>query len=135
MLVYAVKGCTGVKRDMDLLREVLLKVEENPETDGTREFMYDSPEEMGIYGHSCEEVAYQIAELIEAGLLKGAITGGFPMHIISRLTWDGHEFLDSIRDLGIWERVKGRMAGLPSITLKAVAAIAEAELKKHLGLT
>ena len=53
---------------------------------------------------------------------------------ISKLTWQGHEFLDNIKDPGIWGKTKKRVEGLPSVALKVVAAIAEAEVKKHLGL-
>jgi hypothetical protein len=72
--------------------------------------------------------------LIEAGFLKGKIEMGTPLHVISRLTWKGHEFLDDIRDSGIWEKTKKRLSGLPSVSLSIVAEIAKAEIKKHLGL-
>jgi hypothetical protein len=34
--------------------------------------------------------------------------------MISKLTWKGHEFVDTIRDSGIWNSVKERLKGLPS---------------------
>jgi hypothetical protein len=56
------------------------------------------------------------------------------MQSIRALTWNGHEFLDSVRDTGIWAKVKERAAKLPSAPLSILAGIAVAEVKKHLGL-
>lgn len=56
------------------------------------------------------EISYHIILLIEAGLVSGKISqsiGPEPKDFIAqRLTWSGHEFLDSIRSDGIWERTK-----------------------------
>jgi hypothetical protein len=52
----------------------------------------------------------------------------------SKLTWKGHEFVDTIRDAGIWNKVKERLKGLPSVALSVVAEIAIAEAEKHLHL-
>jgi Hypothetical protein (DUF2513) len=53
---------------------------------------------------------------------------------LSRLTWDGHEFLANIKDAGIWGKTKARLKDMPSAAMTVVAAIAQAEIKKHLGL-
>jgi len=121
-----------VERDMDFIRELLLKVEEDREMDG---YHYKSFDSSDFTGRTNEEISYHVEQLIEAGLLKGSegtLDGIAPP--ISRLTWNGHEFLDSIKDVRIWERVKARLEGLSGITFTVVAAIAEAEIKKHLGL-
>ncbi|MBZ5679925.1 MAG: DUF2513 domain-containing protein [Acidobacteriia bacterium] len=76
-----------MKRDMDLIRELLLLIETDPKFDGTTEFCFNTPEEMGITNHSTEEVAYHLAQLIEAGFVKGAVTMVCPMQIIRGLTW------------------------------------------------
>jgi hypothetical protein len=67
--------------------------------------------------------------LLEAGFLKGD-----PMPSISRLTWEGHEFLDNIRDAGIWGKTKAKLRDLPSVAVTLIREIALAETKKHLGL-
>jgi hypothetical protein len=56
------------------------------------------------------------------------------MPAVSRLTWEGHEFLDNIKDVGVWEKTKERLQGIPGVALTVVAALAEAEIKKRLGL-
>jgi hypothetical protein len=124
-----------MKRDMELVRQLLLRIDDDPQLDGTREFMYETPDELGIEGRSVEEVGYHIALLIEAGYVDGAVTwAANPLQVIRRLTWDGHEFLDDIRDPGIWSKTKERLKGLPAVGLTIVAEIAKSEVKKHLGL-
>lgn len=134
MLVYEIQPHLDMQRDLDLFRDLLLKFEANAEMDGTRQFMYAEPEEIGIHGRTCEEVAYHIRLLIEAGLVRGVITMGYRLHIISGLTNEGHDFLDNARNSGIWNKVKSRVADLPTASLKLIAALAEAEVMKHLGL-
>jgi len=121
-----------VERDMDLIREVLLKVEADPEMDGYHYKCFDSSD---FPGHTNQQIAYHIEQLIEANLLRGGegTLDSFSIPI-SRLTWSGHEFLDNIKDVGVWEQVKVRIAGLPSLALPIIAKIAEAEIMKKLGL-
>ena len=133
--VYPVRS-TSMQRDLDLVKDILLVIEADPKYDGTHEFCYQTSEEFGIHEHSTEEVAYHLALLIEAGFVKGAVVPKFvPLHTIRALTWSGHEFLDNIRDRGIWEKTKERVKGLSSVGLNVIAALAEAEVKKHFGLS
>jgi hypothetical protein len=118
---------------MDLVRDLLLKIEGDQEMDFTRQFPIGHPS-LDIPGYSFDQLAYHARLLLENGYAKGDYRGPS----ISGLTWDGHEFLDSIKDVGIWETTKTQLAGLPSVTLKVFAATAEAIgaaiVKKHLGL-
>jgi len=126
------KRKANVERDMDLIREILLKVEADPELDG---YHYKTLDSADFPGHTKREVAYHVGQLVEAGLLKSegsTIEDVSP--IISRLTWAGHEFLDNIKDVGVWQQVKLRIVGLPGLALPVIAKIAEAEIMKKLGL-
>jgi hypothetical protein len=62
-----------MKRDMDLIRDLLLFVEGNPVLDGTRWFKADRPEEMNVSNHSLAEINYHLALLVEGGFMKGKI--------------------------------------------------------------
>jgi hypothetical protein len=87
-----------MKRDMDLVRTLLITSEEDGDTDKLCE----------EYGQ--HQVAGHIAILIDAGLVKGAVggdSGGRPVvGNIIRLTWAGHEFLDNARNDTVWNKVK-----------------------------
>jgi Hypothetical protein (DUF2513) len=53
------------------------------------------------------EVMYQLAQLIEGDLLAGKILAGGTAPpvavVVFKLTWQGHDYLDSVRDPDIWQ--------------------------------
>ena len=92
-----------MKRNWDTIRELLTKVEEcTLPTDMVR--LSNFPQERAA------EISYHMALLIEVGLVKGQLmqTIGPEVKdfIAQRLTWQGHEFLDSIRSDTVWEKTK-----------------------------
>lgn len=123
-----------VNRDMDLIRELLMRINDDPQFDGRRKFRADTPEELGVPGHSMDEISYHLDLLIEDGFIKGSINPNIGMPVISRLTWKGHEFLDDIRDPDVWDKTKERAKGLTSIGFALVWEIAKAEIRKKMGL-
>ena len=120
-----------MERNMDLIREMLLRVAADPKLDGSNRYVFDSTDNLGNY--SQEELNYHVDLLLEAGFVEGN-PDSTPNPMISKLTWKGHEFVDTVRDSGIWNSVKERLKGLPSVALSVVAEVAVAEAKKHLKL-
>lgn len=59
-----------MKRDMDLVRDLLLRIESDPRLDGTTYGTY--PEDFSITSHSLEAVRYHLRMLIEEDFLKGS---------------------------------------------------------------
>lgn len=104
-----------MRRDFDLIRLLLQEVEGVEDVSELSKYTKDQQ----LY-HSCL--------LIEAGLVHGTIVvdqNGNPAHThISRLTWDGHEFLDMTRDPSIWSKVKGSVG--ESVRAAAIDTIKEA---------
>jgi hypothetical protein len=92
-----------MKRDMELIRQILQNVEKlEPEGDDPYE----------LYQANTAGEAYQIALMKDAGLVDAEIktTNLVPMNAtIIRLTWAGHDFLDSSRDSTIWKLAKERV--------------------------
>lgn len=111
-----------MKRDMDLCRRILLKIEE--------EFV-DVSLYLEIEGYSAEEIAYHCRIMHEAGLLASFETQYANNHLydfaVGPLTWEGHEFLDRIRDDSIWGKTKNTIIkkGLPMI-FEVIKSIAQA---------
>jgi hypothetical protein len=124
-----------MKRDMDLIREILLRIESDPEFDGTRWVTPSEPSDLMPTNCLMDELNYHLELLIEAGFLTGESRSGYGSPTINRLTWKGHEFLDNVRDNEIWRGTKERLKGLPSVAINIVAELAKAEIKKKLGLT
>ena len=86
-----------MKRDMDLVREILLTFEAGRELAAT-------------HSHTEAEILHHLAIMTEAGLLHGQVIlpdedfAGAAM--IERLTWHGHDFLAAARDQTVWNQVK-----------------------------
>ena len=83
-----------MKRDMDLVRLLLLDVEGEEKPDLT--------------AYTAEQRTYHMTLLIEAGLVDGAVARdrqGRPMDVHAiKLTWEGHELLDNARNNAIWRK-------------------------------
>lgn len=98
-----------MKRDMDLIRKILLEVEKQ---EGSSEW----PEQHTIPRYKPEQITYHIGQLHENGLIKAGrhvIYGGdyqYEKWEIYKLTWEGHNFLDAIRADTIWEKTKDKMS-------------------------
>jgi acyl-CoA synthetase (AMP-forming)/AMP-acid ligase II len=120
-----------VKRDMDLVRKILLEIEASPEDS------WDSDEDFEIEGYDHETVMRHIGMLHEAGLVQAldASTMGGVAFIPRRLTWDGHEFLDAARNEQVWTRTKAtiRQHG-GSVPFEVMKALLVATGKSMLGL-
>jgi hypothetical protein len=114
-----------VKRDMDLIRLLLLKIEgvENPD----------------LSDYAKEQILYHKRLLIEAGLAHGSIMedgSGEPVAVVTtRLSWEGHEFLDAARNQSIWEKAKEIISKVGvSVTFPIVKEILTTLLKEQLGI-
>jgi Hypothetical protein (DUF2513) len=118
-----------VERDMDLIREILLRIDADPTLNGTT---YKAFEASDFEGHSQEEIVYHIDLLLEANLVIGIRDRDNTA--ISRLTWWGHEFIADTRDPDIWEKVKARTKGLANVGLALILEVAKAEIRKTMHL-
>jgi hypothetical protein len=116
-----------MKRNWETVRELLAKVEACTLPVDTVT-LGDFPDDRAA------EISYHIALLMEAGLVEGSMlqTIGPEVNdfIAARLSWEGHELIDSIRSDTVWERTKKRFrdAGVEmSIDLVKEAAQAVAK--------
>ena len=88
-----------MKRDFELLRMLLLYIE---------------GEKVDISLYTEEQILYHKALLLEAGLAEGPKPhyssrefSEIPNKVtIRKLTWEGHNFIDAIRDEGRWQKAK-----------------------------
>lgn len=92
-----------MKRDWDIIREILIKFEElNPKVGSIH--LSDFPPD------KAHEYSYHVELLLESGLVHGQMSKTIGRHaqdfFADRLTWEGHEFLDSIRSDNVWNKTK-----------------------------
>jgi Hypothetical protein (DUF2513) len=122
-----------MKRDMELVRAVLLKVEGLNLPVGATLCAYPSEPELQIEGYDPDQVAYHLNLLIDEGFVQGARTTSIQF-VIEGLTWKGHEFLDDTRDPDVWSKAKERAKGVANVGIGFIWEIAKAEIRTKLGL-
>jgi hypothetical protein len=90
-----------MKRDMEMIRQILLNVEDDKYPYGGRVHLDGVPSEI---------CGYQVALIFDAGLAEGHLIKAGPTGIaaacIDRLTSSGHDFCDGIRIDTIWSKAK-----------------------------
>ncbi|MBN8734047.1 MAG: DUF2513 domain-containing protein [Acidobacteria bacterium] len=95
-----------MKRNMDLVRALLLDVEAN-------QLLSNGRFRLEATGYSRQDISDHLALMRQGGLVwqeqlarfvtaTGEESGSVP----AALTWHGHEFLDQIRSEDVWGRVK-----------------------------
>ncbi|MDT2635552.1 DUF2513 domain-containing protein [Enterococcus dongliensis] len=118
----------------DLIRDILLYAEsldynENPINDP----IFKS-EILSKY--SPEQIAYatNVLSAPDANLLNGYVKAHGYVVGISSLTFTGHQYLDDIRDDGVWKETKNKIGLLASVSLPIIQEVAKSITLKKLGL-
>ena len=111
-----------MKRHMDLVRQILIKIEQHDDIHPLRSIKIDGYSQNHVEGH--------VYLLYRAGFFEGdfrSVQGSARpcVYVISGLTWMGHDFLDAVRNDSVWARVKGKLAQVggdaPLEVIKALA--------------
>ena len=99
-----------MKRDMDLVRDLLLYFEAKTETSGIHS------SDVRIDGYDETQIGLHLNIMAEAGLLicepfrSSTNPDRFIRTFVFDLSWKGHEYLDTIRDPKIWKGTKSALA-------------------------
>lgn len=121
----------------DCIRKLLLHLEENLDC-------YESLElnDLMIDGFSKDDIVYTIQKLNETGYIKAEIccdiTDILEISVMD-ITWDGHKFLDTIRDNQVWSLTKKAISKFSSVSISFVSTVASQVLTniitQQLGLS
>jgi hypothetical protein len=120
---------TGMKRDMDLMRDLLLEIEANDAV------ATPPPEDIETVGH-------HLILLTEAGLIAGLTiehsSDGRVMwyfKTVPRLTWEGHEFVDAARSNVVWNEARASISSkVDSVSLALLKQMLNELAAQQLGL-
>ncbi|MEM6394550.1 MAG: DUF2513 domain-containing protein [Planctomycetota bacterium] len=120
-----------MKRDLDLVREILLLLEDHPE---------GSAPAVRIGGRSQEEIDYHCYLIVEANLANGTVIKTLkqpsPRARLFHLNNAGHDFLANTRDPTIWEKTKSAMQKTGSTSIEiAIKVAAEVATRMALAAT
>jgi hypothetical protein len=115
-----------MKRDMDLVRNILLQIEGDGKI-------------LSIEGYEKDVILKHLELLEEAGLIKASFLRANQVGVVSahveRLTWSGHEFLDAARNDTLWNKAKGIVGEKAGTVSFAILQILLVQLAKSaLGL-
>ena len=119
-----------MKRDWDAIRDILLAIEER-ESDNNDPLLIEA-------SYTDNQIVYHLELLLEANLINGErVTLGLgpeSFHI-KRLSWDGHQFLDAIRENSTWSKTKKKVteSGV-GLTFEIIKAVAISVGKEALGI-
>lgn len=122
-----------MKRDMDLVRTILLAVEEGRDGFQGKGCTPEMP------GQSLENIVEHLEIVIDAGLLVAEVQRSMgpyrPTIHIERLTWEGHEFLDAARQDSLWNQAKEKMLeSTGGLSLSLLKELLVQQGKQALGL-
>lgn len=121
-----------MKRDMDVVRHILMRIEElTPGSVQEAQLLTDE--------WDADTISYHAALMIEAGLLEGTPIETFGSHyarvIITGITWEGHDFLEAIRDESVWNKTKSKVVETAgTVSLEVLKAVAVSVARSMLGL-
>ncbi len=117
-----------MKRDMDLVRKILLEVDSWNDLE---------PKTVSIYGADDLALNREIERPYDNGFLEG-IAGNKSLHshykpiIVTDLSMKGHDFLDSIRDPDVWDKTKREAEAVGGFTLDLLKDLAKGLIKKKI---
>ncbi len=124
-----IRSGINMKRDMDLIRAILLTIEEDP---------HGFVPKIEIPGYTEEQIKYHAVLLSEAGLVKvidvTSMGSKSPEAIVTQLTWEGHEFLDSARENQIWNQAKDIINKIGGASIQIWIILLTEIIKRKLGL-
>ena len=122
-----------MKRDMDLVRAILLELE-RAEGYASHPFLIDGQAESAV-GFHCHL-------MLQAGLITGQETTAFgdpsPSAMPLCITWEGYEFLEAARSATLWGRAKTLAASTGNSSFKvlidSLAQLAITQIRGQIGI-
>jgi hypothetical protein len=120
-----------MKRDMDLVRRILLAMD-------AYEHGY-APPGFTIAGYDQEVIGHHVWLMEQGKLITAVATTAMgdpsPVAIPLTITWAGHDFLEAVRNDSVWSRVKTELKdrGL-SLPFTLLQDLALKILASHIGL-
>jgi len=114
-----------MKRDMDLIRALLLTAEGETSPDLSEWTEVQQDEHRAL--------------LVEAKLAHGGVAldgkGNVAAAVLTRLTWEGHEFLASARDETVWNNTKVKLQAFGNnVAWPILTNVLTDLVKKKIGL-
>lgn len=143
-----------MKRDLELLRDILLQLENDdytkihkitvesfinsPDLSDERN-PFGDPRALSPFEQEATKISYHLELLLDEGFIEvteAPILGRtYKNFFIKRITSRGHDYLDSVRDDSIWSATKDKIGSMiENVSLSTIVAVAQNLIKARLGL-
>ena len=126
-----------MKSDLDLIREIMLVLEDKMEY-GKNFQSTHLIEVMQDKTLSVEKLAYHLGLLVESDFLKAKeykyLSGEPTDYLINTITSQGQDFIDTIREDTTWNKIKEKASSIGGFTLPLLVDIGTEYLKKQIGI-
>lgn len=119
------KGGEFVRLNHDCIRQVLLDIEANLQLEKKSFSDIVTPNTISTYG--IDNVIYSLIQLSDAQYIDAsieAVKGPIPLIRVEKITWEGHKFLDNVRDPQVWSKTKKVLKRIESTSITLVSNIA-----------
>lgn len=85
---------------MELVRKILVALEDSSQTQGWIPLQFE--------GYTDDQISYHVKILAEQGIISATDSSGMKNFTwrAKGLTWDGHDYIEAIRDERRWQKVK-----------------------------
>ena len=126
-----------MKRDMDLVREILLRIEKGERPEGLISNIKKPKDEVYYHIKIMSDFGLINAEIITA-MNKVSPGPSFVVANIAGLTWEGYDFLDDIRNETVWKKTQAQIKKTTgTASLEMVKEVAKTFVREMLlsGLT
>lgn len=126
-----------MKLNYSCLREIMIAIEENIILDDDLVFNNLIIQDMHelIPKYSLGEIAYASVKAVEANLIDANISeydAGIHNIIYLGLTYEGHQFLDNVRDNKIWSKTKAILSKIGGASLKIISSVATSQITEEI---
>lgn len=123
-----------MKRDMSLVRELLLRLEDSPVTLGEINFYEWEGPFFEFEDYEYEDAVEHFRLLIDAGYIDAPEEAqGMMVFGVRGITWKGYEMLDAIRSPEVWKKTKEGIAKVGGVGIDLMLALAKAEGRRLLS--
>lgn len=121
-----------MRRDMDLIRELMLKIEVLPTAHCGEFRLQPGVDPMAVADFSANEIEYHLRLIVEAGLITSRGRFGNGDFRFDRMTGSGHDFVDSVRSPEVWAKTKKGAEAAGGFTVDLLKDLAKGFLKKQI---
>ncbi len=121
-----------MKRDLELIRQLMLSIE-------SRDDVCFTGHDINIAGYNISQINRHLQWLCEANLVDGTVgmnaAGGISNVIISKLSWEGCNFLDDARNESVWKKTMATVKEKGgSVSFAVLTQLLVSAAKQHFGL-